>query len=288
MIKVLLTGASGFVGSNFIQRHGKDFSITPVSLKTVSPEFLSLSAYDCILHCAALVHQMQGAAEDQYFAINYELTKKLADAAKKAGVPHFVYVSTAHVFGDSGSLYNHSNRMNEHSLCHPHDPYGRSKLAAEKYLQSICDETFTVSIIRPPMVYGRGAKGNIHSLIKLVKYIPAIPLGYKLNARSLVYVGNLCYYISLVVKNKASGIFLPQDRETISIGKLTETILSALGAKRLVFCPHPLILKALFSICPNISRRLFGTLALDSRESDKKIDYTAPKSTLEGIREMIE
>ncbi|CAE79567.1 NAD-dependent epimerase/dehydratase family protein [Bdellovibrio bacteriovorus] len=288
MIKVLLTGASGFVGSNFLQRHGKEFAITTVSLKSSSPEALNLSSYDCILHCAALVHQMQGAPEEQYFTINYELTKKLADTAKRAGVHHFIYISTAHVFGDSGDLYQHDKRLNEKSPCHPHDPYGKSKLAAEEYLQSISSEAFTVSIVRPPMVYGRGAKGNILSLIKLVKKAPFIPLGYRENARSIVSVGNLCHYLSLVIKKRAAGVFLPQDREPISIGALVESIALALGVKRIIFTPPQILLKILFLLTPKISLRLFGTLAMNSAEGDKIIGYNAPLSTQEGLAEMIQ
>ncbi|ASD63968.1 NAD-dependent epimerase/dehydratase family protein [Bdellovibrio bacteriovorus] len=287
MFKVLLTGASGFVGSNFLQRHGEDFTITTVSLKSSSPESLNLRGYDCILHCAALVHQMQGAPEDQYFAVNYELTKKLANTAKRAGVPHFVFVSTAHVFGDSGDLYDHARRLDEKSPCHPHDPYGRSKLAAEQYLQSLSDETFKVSIVRPPMVYGKGAKGNILSLIKLVKTVPFMPLGYKENARSIVYVGNLCYQLSLIIQKRAGGIFLPQDREPISIGTLVESIALALKVKRIIFKPPQMLLKALFALTPKVSLRLFGTLAMNSTESDRAIEYKAPMTTLEALQEMI-
>ncbi len=288
MIKVLLTGASGFVGNNFLQRYGDEFAITPVSLKSFPPESLDLSAYDCILHCAALVHQMQGAPEQQYFTINFELTKKLADTAKKAGVTHFVYISTAHVFGDSGDLYQHNKRLNERSPCHPQDPYGKSKLAAERYLQSISDKTFIVSIVRPPMVYGRGAKGNIIGLIKLVKKLPIIPLGYKRNARSIVYVGNLCHYLALIIRKKAAGIFLPQDRKPISIGVLVETIALASDAKRTILNPPQILLKVLFILTPKISLRLFGTLAMNSKEGDEAIGYNAPQSTLEGLKEMIQ
>ncbi len=288
MIKVFLTGASGFVGSNFQQRHGGEFAITTASLRSSSPAEMNLKGYDCVLHCAALVHQMQGAPEEHYFTINYELTKRLADTAKKAGVHHFIYISTAHVFGDSGDLYRHDRRLDEKSPCHPHDPYGKSKLAAEEYLQSISCETFTVSIVRPPMVYGRGAKGNILSLIKLVKKTPFIPLGYKNNARSIIYVGNLCHYLSLVIRKRAGGIFLPQDKEPISIGSLVESITIALKVKRYIFPPPQALLKILFHLTPKISLRLFGTLAMNSEESDKTIDYKAPLSTQEGLTEMIQ
>lgn len=285
-MKVLLTGASGFVGGTFQRVYKDTFEIEALNLRTFTTSH-NFNDVDCVLHCAALVHQMQGAPEQEYFDVNFELTKKLALAAKESGVKHFVFISTAHVFGDSGHLYNHSERLNETSSCHPFDAYGKSKIAAELFLQSIQDKNFIVSIIRPPMVYGKGAKGNILSLSKLVKALPIIPLGYTKNRRSLVFVGNLCQHIALVIEKKASGIFLPQDPMPLSIQGIVENLARAQEHKVLII-PIPSFVSALlFKLIPKISLRLFGTLAFDSTVSDEKIGYKPKYTTLDGMRDML-
>ncbi|MGZ3901555.1 MAG: NAD-dependent epimerase/dehydratase family protein, partial [Bacteroidia bacterium] len=185
--KILLTGASGFVGGNFLELYNKDFEIVPVSLRNKKIEDIDFKGFDCVVHCAALVHQMKGAPDSEYFKINFELTKTLAEAAKAAGVPQFIFLSTAHVFGDSGSLKSHEIKLNETTVCTPKDAYGKSKLAAENYLFSIADSHFTVSVIRPPMVYGKGAKGNIITLGKLIKLCPVLPFKWDFNKRSIVF-----------------------------------------------------------------------------------------------------
>ncbi|WP_374028780.1 NAD-dependent epimerase/dehydratase family protein [Bdellovibrio bacteriovorus] len=285
--KVLLTGATGFVGSNFLKRHGNDFDITCLDLRKVALESTSFAGYDSLVHCAALVHQMQGAPEQEYFKVNYELTKALAEKAKQEGVKHFIFISTAHVYGDSGSLTDHQTRLTEETVCHPHDPYGRSKLAAEEFLLTVQSNDFTVSIIRPPMVYGKGAKGNIVSLAKLIKLCPLLPLDYTKNRRSIVFVGNLCHFIALTVEKKAAGILLPQDAEAVSISTLVKEIAGAMDRKVVLFSIPSFLLTLIFKASKKLSLRLFGSLAMDSSASNKKLGYTAKYSTREGLRELV-
>ena len=162
----MITGASGFVGSNFIKKYREKYNIIPVCLIEKKPEELDYTGVDCILHLAALVHQMNGAPEEKYYDINTELTRKLVTKAKDSGVRHFVFYSTIKVYGYDGDLYDHNLKLNEETPCRPKDPYGASKYEAEKLLKDLIDENFKVAIIRPPMIYGPGVKGNMQSLIK--------------------------------------------------------------------------------------------------------------------------
>lgn len=284
---ILLTGSSGFIGSNFKSTYKDSFNITSVSLKKMQPKQIELKNTDCVVHCAALVHQMQGAPESEYFKINYELTKDLANHAKSQGVKHFIFLSTAHVFGDSGDLYNHNFRLNENSPCNPTDAYGKSKLSAERYLLEIQSQDFNVSIIRPPMVYGKGAKGNIITLAKLINIIPILPLNYEQNRRSLIYIDNLCQFIALVIETQSAGILLPQDAEPVSIASLSKFISSALLKKRYFFIFPKHIMLIIFKILPKISVRLYGTLAFDSRETNLTLKYKPQISSQEGLKRML-
>ncbi|WP_413287803.1 NAD-dependent epimerase/dehydratase family protein [Bdellovibrio sp. HCB337] len=285
-IKVLLTGASGFVGGRFMKDQGQHFEIQTVDLRKSTPESLDMSGIHSIVHCAALVHQMQGAPEEKYFDINTELTRRLAQRAKDQGVKQFIFLSTAHVFGDSGTLKNPAPSLNEGTPCHPKDAYGRSKLEAEKNLLEMKSENFVVTIIRPPMVYGKGAKGNLLALAKLVRVAPFLPLKYTLNQRSVIYVGNLCHFIGLAIQAKKSGIFLPQDPQPLSIAELVDGIAKAMDKKTHLFALPFFFYRILFNAVPSISLRLFGSLALDSKGSNTALNYKAPYSTQEGLRDM--
>lgn len=285
--KVLLTGATGFLGKTFITLYQDNFEIQPLNLRDASYENVDYSNFDCLVHCAALVHQMQGAPEQEYFEINAELTKRLATTAKQKGLAHFIYISTAHVFGDSGSLSDHSHSYSETSECYPKDAYGRSKLLAEKYLNDLHSDGFTVSIVRPPMVYGKGAKGNIVTLAKLIKKCAVIPLDYRKNRRSIVYVENLCGFIERIIERKKSGIFLPQDAKPVSIAELVTLIATALEKQIVLFALPGFALRLVFLIFPKLGSRLFGTLQLDSSASNTALEYTPRYSTLEGLKKML-
>lgn len=172
---LMITGASGFIGTNFINEYKDKYNIIAVDLLSKKPEELNFENVDCILHLAALVHQMKGAPREKYFEVNTELTRRMAEVAKKNGVGHFVFFSTVKVYGYDGDINNHEFVLNEDSPCNPTEPYGESKLEAEKILKELETGDFTISIIRPPMVYGKGVKGNMESLIKLIKKFPVLP-----------------------------------------------------------------------------------------------------------------
>jgi nucleoside-diphosphate-sugar epimerase len=284
--KILLTGASGFLGKTFNELYQDQFQVEKLNLRNGIIE-TDYSSYECLIHCAAMVHKINGAPEKEYFAINAELTKKLAIIAKKNGLRHFIFISTVHVYGDSGSVSNHEQSYSENSQCHPKDAYGRSKLLAEKYLQELADANFTVSIVRSPLVYGKGSKGNIVSLIKLIQKCPILPLAYKQNHRSIIYVENLCYFIQLLVQQKVGGIFLPQDEHPVSTAELVRLISKALNKKILLLSMPCFLMRFIFFVFPKQSSRLFGTLQIDSRISNQLINYKPPYSTLDGLKKTL-
>ena len=282
---LMITGASGFIGSNFIERYKDRYNIIPVDLLKVKAEEIDFAGADTVLHLAALVHQMQGAPREKYFEINTELTKKVAEEAKKQGVKHFVFYSTVKVYGYDGDLYNHSMILNEESECNPvNDPYGESKWEAEKILRNLETDNFRVGIIRPPMVYGKGVKGNMESLIKLVKLLPILPFNYSKNRRSLVNIENLMYLTTLVIDKEAQGIFLPLDEKNISLKEIVEGIEKAYSLKRVNIPMIEPIFWILTKVKPNIMVRLFGTLQFDNKLTREKLGYLPKVKYVEGIK----
>lgn len=287
-ITLMITGASGFIGSNFIERYKSEYNIISVDLLKTSPENLDFNNVDCILHLAALVHQMKKVTREKYFEVNTELTRRVAESAKKNGVKHFVFFSTVKVYGYDGDLKNHNYVLNEFSECNPQgDPYGESKLEAEKILKKMETKNFIVSIIRPPMVYGKGVKGNMENLIKLIKFAPVLPFKYDKNKRSLVNIENLLYLTYLVINKQAKGIFLPLDDKNLSLQEIFEGIEEALGVKRINVKLFQPIFWVLTKLKPIIMLRLYGSLQFNNEQTKKEIDYQPKITYKEGIKEAI-
>lgn len=282
---LMITGASGFIGSNFIKRYKEKYNIIPMDLLKVKPEEIDFNGVDTVLHLAALVHQMQGAPREKYFEVNTKLTKKVAEEAKKQGIKHFVFYSIVKVYGYDGDLYNHSMILNEESECNPvNDPYGESKWEAEKILKALENSNFKVGIIRPPMVYGKGVKGNMESLIKFVKLLPILPFNYDKNRRSLVNIENLMYLTTLVIDKEAQGVFLPLDEKNISLKEIVVGIEKAYSLKRINVSMIQPIFWLLTKVKPNIMVRLFGTLQFDNKLTREKLGYIPKVKYVEGIR----
>jgi nucleoside-diphosphate-sugar epimerase len=282
---LMITGASGFIGSNFIERYKDKYNIIPMDLLKIKPEEIDFSKADTVLHLAALVHQMQGAPRDKYFEVNTELTRRVAEEAKKQRVKHFVFYSTVKVYGYDGDLYNHNMILNEESECKPaNDPYGESKWEAEKILRSLEDDNFKVGIIRPPMVYGKGVKGNMENLIKLVKLLPILPFNYDKNRRSLVNIENLMYLTTLVIDKETQGVFLPLDEKNIPLKEIVEGIEKAYNLKRINIPMIQPIFWLLTKVKPNIMVRLFGTLQFDNKITREKLGYIPKVKYLKGIK----
>ena len=285
---LMITGASGFIGTNFIERYKDKYNIVPVDLLKVKPEEIEFKDVDTVLHLAALVHQMNGAPREKYFEVNTELTKKIAEAAKKNKVKHFVFYSTVKVYGYDGDLYDHNFILNEYSPCNPtNDPYGESKWEAEKILREMESDDFIVSVIRPPMVYGKGVKGNMESLIKLVKKLPILPFNYTKNRRSFVNIDSLFHLTSLVIDKEKEGIFLPLDEKPLSLKEMIEGIEEGLKIKRIKIPMIEPFFWILTKIKPNIMVRLYGSLQFDNSGTKEKLEYIPLVSYKEGIKNML-
>jgi len=282
-MKIIITGASGFVGTSYI-KNNKNHRIEPVCLIQHKLEELNFTGSHAVLHLAALVHQMKGAPESEYFKINSDLAIETALKAKKEGVKHFVFMSTIKVYGESTT---DKPPFNEKSECIPEDPYGKSKLEAEKRIASLEDDNFKVAIIRSPLVYGPGVKANMYNLIKLIDKLPLLPLGNIKNKRSFVYIDNLTALIDCIITLGASGIYIARDSRNISTTDLVLMIAASLNKKRYNI-PMPWIFrKILAGIFPSQFDRLWGSLAVSPEEGWSRSNYTPPVSIENGIDEMV-
>lgn len=280
MNKILITGSSGYLGNSFINQFRNKYSFEKFSLLKQKLEDISFDDIDIVLHCAALVHQKIEHSYKEYYKINVEYPVSLAKLAKQNGVRQFVFISTIAVYGED------KEKLDENTTLNPISSYGKSKLEAEKQLLELNDDSFIVSIIRPPMVYGKNAPGNIDSLVKLVKKLPIIPLGRIKNKRSFVSIRNLCNMINEVIIQQKSGIFLASDDESISTSKLIELISKNLEKKVYLF-KIPFFESLLKILKPSFHKRLYGSLEVDNSITKEKLNLKNPYSVEDGIRFMI-
>ena len=248
-MKVLITGKNSYVGKNignFLLYKNMEVKYVSVRNCISEDEFTDV---DVVVHCAAIVHKKEAKFAILYDKVNYELTVDIAEKAKKKGVKQFIFMSTMAVYGKS------EGEINGNTPLQPKTLYGESKLKAEKALEKIADENFKVSIIRPPMVYGRSCPGNYKKLRILALKLPVFPLVE--NKRSFIYVENLAYFVWNTISEGKEGIFMPMDSKTESTDTMSKYICSV-NNKEIKFSPF--LGKMVKKIPLNSLKKAFGSL----------------------------
>ncbi|MGE4287710.1 MAG: NAD-dependent epimerase/dehydratase family protein [Salinivirgaceae bacterium] len=282
-LKTLITGANSFIGTYF-KNNSPQFQVSEVDLLTNKPAEIDFSKAKVVFHVAAIVHQDKSIPDTTYFKVNSDLAFEVAKHAKQNGVKQFVFMSTVKVYGENST---ESNPWTEDSECHPSDAYGKSKLDAEKRLMELNDNSFTVSIIRTPVVYGAGVKGNIQKIARFVKNRKLIPLKGINNQRAMVYLGNLVALIQEVIKQQKPGIFLAGDGEVLSTSLFVKYLIEATGQRR-YFITFPLFFQYLIKLLkPGFYHRLFGCQVIDNSKTLNELNFKPPYSPIEGLKEVM-
>ena len=244
MKNVLVVGGGSYIGQAFVE-YADTSLFNVVNIGARNGEWLNVdfSKFDTVLHCAGIAHVAQKKnMRELYYKVNCDLAVEVAKMAKSAGVGQFVFLSSvAAVKPDIN------------------DFYGGSKLKAEGELLSF-DGGMAICILRPPMVYGYGCKGNFPRLVKLAKAFPIFPNIQ--NRRSMIYIDNLCEFISRAILKNKSGIHLPQNAEYVNTTELVQLIAKLYGKKiRTTKVFNPLI--RLFAQIIKSLDKLFGNLAFE-------------------------
>lgn len=299
-MRVLVTGASGFVGGAVVRRLAENGMVVRAVVRRPSELFTSpvevaivaglaadtdwqdaLKGVDAVVHSAARVHVMRDAAADplaEFRRVNVEGTHALALAAARAGVRRFVFISSIKVNGEGtepGRPYAASDPTR------PVDPYGVSKTEAEAALRQIAEATgMEVVVIRPVLVYGPGVKGNFRTLMRALQRGIPLPFGAVHNRRSLVALDNL---VDLVVRTlthpaAANQTLLVSDGEDLSTTELLRRTAAAMGKRpRLIPVPSPLLETAARLVGKgNVARRLLGSLTVDIAKTRELLDWSPP------------
>lgn len=271
MTELLLTGASGFIGSNVRTQMPDSIRVTPLSVRNDDWRNVDFSKFDAVLHAAGIAHVLDGNVMDEtYHEVNCVRTLEIAEKAKKAGVGLFVFLSSIIVFGAPTPAGAHAP-ITPQTAPNPENAYGKSKLDAENGLRAMEADSFRVAILRLPMVYGKGCKGNYTRLASLARKCPLFPAFD--NRRSMLYIENLTSLIAKIVFDCPSGTYHPRDGVSRSTGEIARAICAAHGKK----CVQTRLLAPAVRLMGKggIVRRAFGDQEYASDMPDYPENYRA-------------
>ncbi len=217
---VLITGANSFIGTSFEKwanaNYPNELDIDTVDTIDGSWEKADFSKYDVVYHVAGIAHADVGKVSDEqkqlYYKINTDLAVNVAQKAKSSGVGQFVLMSSMIIYGESAGLGKQKIITND-TVPSPANFYGDSKWQADKAINKMNGDGFSVAVIRPPMIYGKGSKGNYPMLAKLAKKLPIFP-NIK-NQRSMLHIDNLCEFLCQLMLSGRSGVFFPQNESYV-------------------------------------------------------------------------
>lgn len=271
MKKVLITGANSYIGTSFerwVSQYPDRYKVDTVDMKDGSWRDKDFSYYDVVFHVAGIAHvSSDPKLKDLYYRVNRDLTIETAKKAKAEGVKQFIFMSSIIVYGDSSKG---KRVIDRNTIPSPSNFYGDSKLQAEIGLKALEDENFKIVILRPPMIYGKGSKGNYPKLSKAAQILPIFPDIE--NERSMLHIDNLCEFIRLMIDNEERGLFFPQNEEYVKTSEMVRMIAEAHGRKiRLTKVFNPII-KMMYGI--NVVNKVFGNLVYENSMSVyKKGEY---------------
>ena len=276
MKKVLITGANSYIGTsfeNYMSQWPDRYQVDTVDMIDGSWRKMDFSGYDCVYHVAGIAHSDSGKISPEraklYYAVNTDLTVETAKKAKAEGAKQFIFMSSAIVYDESAPV-GKSKVITRDTPVSPANSYGDSKVQAEKGIMPLNDDSFKVVILRPPMIYGPGSKGNYPVLSKLAQKLPVFPKVN--NQRSMLYIGNLMEFVRLMVENEEQGIFWPQNAEYSNTTELVKLIAQAHGKTILTVPGFTWALKGL-SYVTGLVNKAFGSLSYDMEISDYHENY---------------
>ena len=247
MKNILITGANSYVGTSFekwLSQWPDKYHVDTIDMTDGTWREKSFKGYDAVFHVAGIAHVSADLSKkDLYYRINRDLAIEAAQKAKADGAKQFIFMSSIIIYGADEPV-GREKIITKETKPAPADFYGDSKLQADLAIQKLADDNFIVSIMRPPVIYGPGCKGNFPKLLKLAKYafiFPDID-----NRRSMIYIDNFCECVRQIIDETRGGIFFPQNEEYVST---KDVIVKAreITERGTVILPCPKFVVSLFS-----------------------------------------
>ncbi len=237
MKKILITGSDSYIGTSFEKwvaapKFEGQYQVDTVDMRGEEWKKKDFSEYDAVFHVAGIAHADIGKVSDEqkklYYQINCDLAVETAKKAKLEGVKQFIYMSSIIVYGE-GTSVRKKRVITRETKPSPSNFYGDSKWKAEQKLSPLSDKNFHVAILRPPMIYGEGCKGNYQTLKKIALKVPVFP-DFP-NERSMLYIVNLCEFVRSLIEAQEGGLFFPQDPDYVKTAEMVKEIGKRQGKK---------------------------------------------------------
>lgn len=281
MKRILITGANSYVGTSvgeYLSKWPNQYDVHTVDMLNGSWRNKDFSAFDVVFHVAGIAHQDFGRITEErkqlYYRVNTDLTIETAEKAKQNGVRQFIFMSSIIVYGASAKMGERKIITRETEPA-PVGAYGDSKLKAERGLLPLSADGFRVCILRPPMIYGPGCKGNYPLLSKVARTLPFFP--DVTNQRSMLFVDNLCAYVRGVIDGQKTGIVLPQNIEYVCTADMVRRIAEVHG-KRLRLTRFFNSLLQIMSGTVGAIDRVFGSMVYEQMDEQPKGMVDLPES----------
>lgn len=275
MKKVLITGANSYVGVNvekWLAQWPDTYHVETIDMIDGNWRNKNFNGYDCIYHVAGIAHSDNGKIsvekEKLYRSVNTDLTLEVAKKAEKEGVKQFIFMSSAIIYGKSAPL-GKTKKITKDTKPAPDNCYSDSKWQAELGLRNI-GGNMKICILRPPMIYGKGSKGNYPILAKLATKLPIFPKVN--NCRSMLYIENLCEFVRLMIEYEEFGIFWPQNKEYSNTTDLVATIARVNGKKIMLTSLFNWVL-CFLRLFTGLIDKAFGNFIYDQKISEYKEEY---------------
>lgn len=289
-MNILITGANGFIGKALTTHLLQGHTITIVERHTPNTQ-LKVNTYDCLIHLAGRAHIVRETATNVYQAFkeaNVDYTLKVAQLAQQLQIKKFIFLSSIGVNGKQS--FNHA--FTEADTPHPHNDYAKTKWEAELALKTFFENSVTsLTIIRPPLVYGPNPKANFKALLSLCRYPLPLPFGAIHNRRSLISIDNLCQFIELCCLHPEASnqTFLISDDHDVSVTELVLAIRKALHRSPCLLQVPSIVLKAIFTLIGkrNLNEQLLGDLQIDISKAKKLLNWQPSISFDEGIKRTV-
>lgn len=263
---ILITGANSYIGESvekWLKQTSDRYHVTTLDMLDPHWKEHDFSKYDVVYHVAGIAHADVGNVSDEvkekYYKVNRDLALEVANIAKDKGVQQFIFMSSMIIYSGCKETF-----ITKETVPQAENFYGDSKLQADLALQELNDETFKVCIVRPPMIYGKGSKGNYPLLVKLATKLPVFPIVK--NRRSMLHIDNLCEFIRLMIDNEEAGIFFPQNDEYTNTSDMVEMVAKVKGHKIIMIPGVNFIIQLMTKIPGKIgtlSNKAFGNSAYD-------------------------
>lgn len=273
---ILITGANSYIGmsvESWLTRSADQYVIDTLDMRDDAWRNTDFSKYDVVYHVAGIAHADVGnVTEEQkqlYYKVNTDLAIEVAKKAKESGVKQFIFMSSMIVYSGCAEKV-----ITKQTIPEPLNFYGDSKWQADQKVRELSTDTFKVVVLRPPMIYGKGSKGNYPELAKLASKLPIFPIVK--NKRSMLHIDNLCQFVKLMIDNEESGVFFPQNAEYTNTSDMVQMIADVKG-HCIVMIPGVNWAVKLLALVPgkigDLATKAFGDSAYEMDMSEYKEDY---------------